>query len=992
MAEKIVSEITPNINKRIELNVKFLLNTTGFNVDAATVIDDNIIFEDINDNVVEFSVSYNAPNIEIIPNDDQLKINTVYSITLTDNITESGNPIEEQTFKFITVIKDSNEPLNDSSDQSSIFRFARINELLNIKLIFEQADKFNFTYSDYRDLGDGKAEVISENNEVDNQSKFINLLKKQYLNDFKNYFSRLEKSTVYDKEKIRSIEKEMLLISNDINQNTGLEKQINYLFNIYARSLGFNYFEIEPDPFSPFQYYISTDLPQEFWIFDLKRILHPLSWNELYNTIPQDMIEYYQLESYNHLSDKEVYGNKKRIISGSDGVAFLDGDELKTNTDLSNLDENELQGFTLTLPTGVNQGTYDIISNTNELTDNTITIATKFQNSQSNIDYFVDQIDDSITKFFYVKTTKNIDLGMSYTRNRVIPKWDSDGNLPNVAYTKTYVDNYADETYNSNMYAVLNKIRFLYRSPLNYIEARTLGNSGAVNSNLIYENMFDLLTLFFVENSPSNIFTDEDIFIEYNNDIENPYTLLGSSSGNWNKTDVKFGNTNILLNKTEIPINPNVSTYDISDFYTPITDPLKNGWQRIHLVQPIQKTGTYYVDIGDEIEITGDSNAVNNGTFKIVDLNHLDNDLYILNTNGVESLSSNASGVHKSPPFFEIVSNANPSTFSFDTNLYNGFSLFFANNVIDEKDFNSTYAFKFQYSLYDAIINHDELVQQDLDDSEFVLSKYSSYFNSYYYNNDTNNVKWKRGDLFYEYTAPNEFELMGVIIDVVDKDATDKFMIIDYIDTNLNNNPNDTNVRGDEEIHPTRYYSNEAGITNLNDDADIGTRFTNHSKFDRQMNLGINFPSMESYEWVNSNNSNKILDVKSDSSYRFYGAENQTEDVDINVKFFKKQLLTPVDDITLTFQSSGNHLITRSIGDWNTDNVQINDKIYIGAGENEGKSFPVTAINNATQLEVSGDELKTETIENIDLNQETGIIFRKLTTISITNINKFTGI
>ena len=86
-----------------------------------------------------------------------------------------------------------------------------------------------------------------------------------------------------------------LLIAENIvklNALKGSKRLIEIVLGMYAKILGFQLISVIPDGDHNFIYRISTSVPQIFWRQNIRPVVHPMGWFDIYNEIDSQLGEY----------------------------------------------------------------------------------------------------------------------------------------------------------------------------------------------------------------------------------------------------------------------------------------------------------------------------------------------------------------------------------------------------------------------------------------------------------------------------------------------------------------------------------------------------------------------------------------------------------------------------------------------------------------------------------------------------------------------------
>lgn len=287
----IFQTIVPALTSRIDTTSSFVV-TYDNALDPATILNKNIIFEDAAGLPIAFGLTTNSDDTEITINPtDDLDYNTVYTITMTTGITELASPgaaIDQKEVKFITTEKPGTPDIVLSTDgnvNDVFFKHERLIDIFNIRDVLENgATKYNFALapSFFDPETNTYATNSTEKLTFDNQSVIKEKFKSQFLSGFTNYLKNLNTFKKISTADLLELEKIIYGSAKQINTASGLIAQLNFLLKAFAETLNYNFVSIEEDPNNRFTYYISTNLPIDHWIGDVKDLVHPVGWQDIY--------------------------------------------------------------------------------------------------------------------------------------------------------------------------------------------------------------------------------------------------------------------------------------------------------------------------------------------------------------------------------------------------------------------------------------------------------------------------------------------------------------------------------------------------------------------------------------------------------------------------------------------------------------------------------------------------------------------------------------
>ena len=383
----VLSSISPALNNRIQTNSAFTF-TFASTLTASTINKQNIIFEDIAGNPVNYSIEVVAGNIFVVTPVDILLANTVYEITLTTGISgpNSGSLPANKTLKLITETSESYNVFRAEDliqNNLDVYNTSYgIFDLLDVDYLFgPKRDEFNtkFIPTDF----DPITKTYSKNNSAVIELDIKNLVKekyrKQFLADYDVFLTNIRSQNKLTLEEFNNLERFIYVNSFELATSSGLKTKIETLLKFYGFAYGKNYIDVQPDPIKPFVYHITTDIEIEHWNQTLKSLLHPIGWQEKYNEIAKNVTK------GTKISEFTVNVNTSEIVL-KPYSGFVEGDVVQF-------------GSALTLATGLAENTnYYLIPVTTDVLQNGNTVTT------------------TVPYQFYLTTERVLSLdGLSYT-------------------------------------------------------------------------------------------------------------------------------------------------------------------------------------------------------------------------------------------------------------------------------------------------------------------------------------------------------------------------------------------------------------------------------------------------------------------------------------------------------------------------------------------------------------------------------------------------
>ncbi len=293
--------VTPSLSSRVATDSVFVVKYFGEEIDSLTT--SNIVFEyDSDGESVPFSVSANVYSggintFTIIPSSD-LTINTPYTITLLTTITANGVAINQRDLMFWTSFVAAVDTSTDITGTVNdvFYKKNLVSELLDVREIVETSEKFNYGIapSEYEPIEKTYSYETDDTKRLtfDLKSYFKVKVKNQFLAGYDTFFENLLSFGNLSDADFKDLERALYPRSYDLSTSAGLLKRIKFILDIYAKAAGYHFVVVDPHPHDEFVYYITTDIPRDYWSGTLKNLLHPLSWQENYISVPTYHVTY----------------------------------------------------------------------------------------------------------------------------------------------------------------------------------------------------------------------------------------------------------------------------------------------------------------------------------------------------------------------------------------------------------------------------------------------------------------------------------------------------------------------------------------------------------------------------------------------------------------------------------------------------------------------------------------------------------------------------
>ncbi len=288
---------TPALNVRVSTDSVFVIKYFGLEFDSLTT--SNITFETGDGDLVPFTVSSNSFsggfNTFTITPTSELTENISYTITLLTTLTAGGEPINQKDLIFWTELTLASYSATESSGTLNDVYYKQnlISELLDISTIVESAEKFNYNFAptEYNRI-DEVYSYANDRLDFDLKTYFKSKIRDQYLHDYEDFFDNLASFGVLSTSDFKDLEKVLYTNSYNLNTSSGLLKKIKFILDIYAKAAGYHFVSVDAHPYENFVYYITTDIPRDYWSSTLKSLIHPLSWEESFISLPTYNVEY----------------------------------------------------------------------------------------------------------------------------------------------------------------------------------------------------------------------------------------------------------------------------------------------------------------------------------------------------------------------------------------------------------------------------------------------------------------------------------------------------------------------------------------------------------------------------------------------------------------------------------------------------------------------------------------------------------------------------
>lgn len=251
------------------------------------ISDSVFIYSTIVDGVITIGLIENPnDNIDGVTKSTSFSPNTTYKLVIDFNKLITGaSGILELGIGFITGDSETSALVNYNPYGNNIVTsFNNLDSIKDIDYVLDANTSLNYQFNPV-DSPDTSLLQFDINSVI--ESLYI----KQYLSEYTSYFQTINDSQIrrntldnYSVKQINDLKKILLKNSNLINSSfKGNQKGMNTIFDIYCQALGQFLIDIEPSPLlHNFVYRITTSLPIEYWLSDVRDIIHPYSWQDEY--------------------------------------------------------------------------------------------------------------------------------------------------------------------------------------------------------------------------------------------------------------------------------------------------------------------------------------------------------------------------------------------------------------------------------------------------------------------------------------------------------------------------------------------------------------------------------------------------------------------------------------------------------------------------------------------------------------------------------------
>lgn len=185
-----------------------------------------------------------------------------------------------------------------------------VDKLVDIDEIFFNGDEFDFVtkVTSYDPLAKKYTAAVDEVGETierpfDVSLALEDLILSQYLPEFTDYFADINRYSTLTTEELSQLKDMLTKRSSFSYQFKGTKTAIEFVLSIFSNALGHYLLSADPDPYRNFVYRISTDLPREFWLKDVKPIVHPNGWGDNYILIIPEFPDYVQLKGEHEIRE-----------------------------------------------------------------------------------------------------------------------------------------------------------------------------------------------------------------------------------------------------------------------------------------------------------------------------------------------------------------------------------------------------------------------------------------------------------------------------------------------------------------------------------------------------------------------------------------------------------------------------------------------------------------------------------------------------------------
>ncbi len=290
----------------------FTLDKVRYNKDESIVITPKypVINGDLNitnlllyyiENGEYYYVSYGIPEYTITKDQEyitQIKLiptqplnpNYIYSVRMKNVRGAAGAYCTEYFTSFFVnyeIVRNKNDIFYQINNYDKLFdvdHLNKIHSIIDYTLVPSYFDNDTKKYNSYIDE-DGENISVELQNSVNLRNIYLNEFLYEYRNFFSDLFNKnlINSNYTFSEEEIKKINVFFLKNIDKFNKLKGSLKLIEFVLGIYARVLGYQLISVIADPSRRFQYRVTTSIPTEFWKRNLKSLIHPCGWDDIYN-------------------------------------------------------------------------------------------------------------------------------------------------------------------------------------------------------------------------------------------------------------------------------------------------------------------------------------------------------------------------------------------------------------------------------------------------------------------------------------------------------------------------------------------------------------------------------------------------------------------------------------------------------------------------------------------------------------------------------------
>lgn len=261
---------------------------------------------------INFSIDASLTEIIINPT-LTLDTNSIYLLVSKNISAVNGSTIPLQLNRFFSIDETFVRNYNDV-----YYQMRNIDNIIDLDKVVTKVDNYDYQVvpSNYNAVTK-KYEYAPYTVDVNNTDIIVENYINQYFTEFGSLFLNLKNQELYnpvvsasqikkyDEDYVNNIN---LLIMKNIPRYTALKGNIyliEFIVGLYSKILGYNLISVVEDISENFSYRVSCSLPRAFWTKNIKPIVHPIGWGEIYNEITSQVqgitIDYKVLDPNNLL-------------------------------------------------------------------------------------------------------------------------------------------------------------------------------------------------------------------------------------------------------------------------------------------------------------------------------------------------------------------------------------------------------------------------------------------------------------------------------------------------------------------------------------------------------------------------------------------------------------------------------------------------------------------------------------------------------------------